>query len=354
MHDRSHRTTGRYRILGGTGKPRILRNLAVTGTVALLTAVSAVLAGGAAAAPDKPSAVTSITTAGRTWHLMVHSESMRKDVEVEVQRPADESRPAPDLYMLNGLDAGEGTANWNDRTNVFQWLADKQVNVVEPIGGGASYYTDWERPDPALGINKWKTFLTAELPPLMDKALRSTGHNALAGLSMSGTSVLQLAEARPGLWKSVAAYSGCAQIADPAGREAVKLVVETWSGGRIENMYGPPSSPLWAENDPVIHADRLRGTNLYVSTGNGIPQPRDVQFYTSNAPGPDGIENLGLGMAIEAGVDWCTHNLKSRLDSLRIPATYQFDPVGTHNWPYWEAALHNSWPVLARGMGLPN
>jgi S-formylglutathione hydrolase FrmB len=320
---------------------------------ALAVTVSMALLGTTASAdPAGTSAVTSITKAGRTWHLAVHSAAMAADIAVDVQRPADQSTPAPNLYLLNGLDGGLGTASWSDQTKALAWLADKPVNVIQPIGGRGSYYADWQRRDPVLGLNKWRTFLTEELPPLLDRTLHSTGLNALAGLSTSGTSVLQLAEAKPGLWKSVAAYSGCAQIADPVGREFLRLAVETWAGGDTNNMYGPADSPLWAENDPVLNADKLRGTRLYLSSGSGIPILRDVNYYLSSAPGPAGVESLILGMVIEAAVNGCTHNLQKRLDSLAIPATYQFTPFGTHYWPYWEAALHDSWPLLAAGMGI--
>ncbi|WP_433561699.1 alpha/beta hydrolase [Nocardia sp. CA-151230] len=325
-----------------------------TAAVALTAALSVALATGAGSAdPDKPSAISSIQKDGRTWHLKVYSAAMGQDIPVDVQRPADESQAAPNLYMLNGLDGGLGTASWNAQTNALGFLADKQVNVIQPIGGRGSYYTDWIKDDPQLGRNKWTTFFTQELPPLLDAALGSTGLNALAGLSTSGTSVLQLAEAQPGLWKSVAAYSGCAQIADPMGKQFLKFAVETWAGGKTENMYGPDNSPLWTANDPVINAEKLRGTQLYISSGSGIPLMKDVEYYTKSAPGPQGDINLALGMIIEGGVNACTHNLKDKLDSINIPATYQFDPVGTHYWPYWETALHDSWPLLASGMGLP-
>ncbi|ATL68744.1 alpha/beta hydrolase [Nocardia terpenica] len=332
---------------------RIRRRTLSVLAVALSATLSVTLLGGTASAdPAKPPAVTSVDKQGRTWHLKVYSAAMDREIPVDVQRPADESTPAPNLYLLNGLDGGEGTASWQDQTHVLPWLADKQVNVIEPIGGRGSYYTDWQQPDPVLGVNKWKTFLTEELPPLLDETLHSTGRNALAGLSTSGTSVLQLAEAKPGLWKSVAAYSGCAQIADPIGQQYVKLATEAWAGGNTVNMYGPSNSPLWRDNDPVVNAEKLRGTLLYVSAGSGIPVMSDVQWYLNDAPGPTGAVNLALGMIIESAVDGCTHNLKTRLDSLNIPATYQFTPVGTHYWPYWEQALHDSWPLLAQGMGL--
>ncbi|MET9490593.1 alpha/beta hydrolase family protein [Nocardia sp. NPDC006630] len=311
----------------------------------------ALLGGGTAAADaQKPPAVTSVTKDGRTWHLKVYSAAMNKDIAVDVQRPVDESTPAPNLYLLNGLDGGEGTANWKTQTDVLGWMADKQVNVVQPIGGQGSYYTDWLKPDPVLGVNEWKTFFTEELPPLLDDTLHSTGLNGLAGTSTSGTSVLQLAEAKPGLFKSVAAYSGCAQIADPAGQLFVNLAVGTWAGGDTKNMYGPSDSPLWAANDPVINAEKLRGTLLYVSAGSGIPVANDVQYYLNNG----GPTTLALGMIIEGAVNACSHNLQGKLDSLNIPATYQFNPVGTHYWPYWQQALEESWPLLAQGMGLSN
>ncbi|MGX1804110.1 alpha/beta hydrolase [Nocardia sp. NPDC055321] len=321
--------------------------------IALTAALSvATFSGVSSAEPQKPSSITSVKKDGRTWHLKVYSAAMAKEITVDVQRPADESVSAPNLYMLNGLDGGEGTANWKARTDALQWLSDKPVNVIQPIGGMGSYYTDWIKEDPRLGVNKWTTFFTQELPPLLDAELNSTGLNALTGLSTSGTSVLQLAEAKPGLWKTVAAYSGCAQIADPVGQQFVKLSAETWAGGKTENMYGPSDSPLWKENDPVLNAEKLRGTHLYISTGSGIPVMEDVQYYLDSAPGISGVVNLSLGVIIEAAVNGCTANLKNRLDGLGIPATYQFNPVGTHYWPYWEQALHESWPLLAQGMGI--
>ncbi|MEV0331334.1 MULTISPECIES: alpha/beta hydrolase family protein [Nocardia] len=326
-----------------------------TTAVALTAAMSvAVIAGGGAASaePEKSSSVTSVVKDGRTWHLKVYSAAMKKDITIDVQRPVDESKPAPNFYMLNGLDAGEGSASWAAQTNALGFLADKQVNVIQPIGGRGSYYTDWKQEDPRLGLNKWTTFFTQELPPLLDATLGSTGLNSLAGLSTSGTSVLQLAEAKPGLFKSVAAYSGCAQIADPMGKQAVKFSVETWAGGKTANMYGADNDPAWVENDPVINAEKLRGTNLYISSGSGMPTNADVAYYLNGSPGPMGVVNLGLGVGIEAATNACSQNLKAKLDSLGIPATYQFTPMGTHYWPYWEQALHESWPLLAQGMGI--
>jgi S-formylglutathione hydrolase FrmB len=30
----------------------------------------------------------------------------------------------------------------------------------------------------------------------------------------------------------------------------------------------------------------------------------------------------------------------------------KYYPIGTHSWPYWQAPLHVSWPLLARGLAV--
>lgn len=307
----------------------------------------------AQAQPDAPAVTGRWAKDDRTVQLRVYSAAMRQDIMVDVLTPADTTTPRPVLYLLNGGGGGQDTATWQRNTDVLGFLAERDVHVVQPVGGRWSYYTDWRSPDPKLGLYKWKTFLTEELPPLIDAEFTTSGANALAGLSTSGTSVLQLPIAAPGLYRAVAAYSGCAQISDPLGQQFVKLAVESWGGGDADNMYGPPGDPAWAANDPYVNAAQLRGLELFVSTGTGVPGMYDVFNGTHMQPGPRGYLNqLVLGGVIEAAVNMCTHNLRQRLDGLGIPATYDFQPTGTHSWGYWQDALKASWPVLARGMGI--
>lgn len=289
----------------------------------------------------------------RNLTLHVYSAAMDAEFAVEVQRPADPSVPRPVLYMLNGAGGGTDTATWKRNTDATDFFADKNVNVVMPIGGAFSYYTDWRATDPKLGLNMWKTFLTEELPPIIDGALGTNEIRAISGMSMSGTSVLQLPIAKPGLYRAAAAYSGCAQISDPIGRKFAELVVSI-GGGNPVNMYGPEGDPEWAANDPYVNAESLRGLELYVSNGSGLPGKHDnIADMRSLGPADGGImAQLLVGGILEAASDWCARNLETKLGELDIPATFEISKPGTHSWGYWQDALRASWPVLAKGLEL--
>ena len=288
--------------------------------------------------------------AGRLHELRVFSAAMNTEIALDVLPAADRSAPAPVLYLLNGAAGGTDGSNWPDRTDVVDFFADKQVTVVVPQGGRASYFTDWQADDPELGRQQWETFLTQELPPVIDGRFRGTGANAIAGISMAGTSVFQLALAAPGLYRAVGSYSGCASTSDPLGQAVVAGVVAHWGGNPL-HMWGPPSDPMWVAKDPYVQAERLRGTAIYVSTGNGAAGPLD----TLDGPGVDGdigtlASQLGTGGVIEAATNLCAHRLRDRLQQLAIPATFELRPHGTHSWGYWQQDLHRSWPLFAAAL----
>ncbi|MGV9478146.1 alpha/beta hydrolase [Gordonia aichiensis] len=274
----------------------------------------------------------------------VASPAMRRPVPVKVI-PARSGSAAPTLYLLNGAAGGEGGSSWFDQTDIREFFARENVNVVVPMGGAASYFTDWQRTDPKLGVQKWATFLTAELPSIIDARFNGNGRNAIAGISMAGTSVFQLSLHAPTLYRALGSFSGCAQTSDPAGQAAVRLVVEARGGGNTLNMWGPPSAPAWRENDPYLHVEQFRGKSVYVSNGSGVPG----RYDTINGPGIDGdsqklAEQLAVGAVIETATDQCTRNLQRRMREVGVPATFHFYGGGTHAWPYWQDELHRAWP----------
>ncbi len=323
--------------------------------LALAFATVAALAGPSAASAE-PRAGSSITSKSvsvndsRQVHLTVHSASMGRDIEVSVRVPRDTSTPSPTLYLLNGA-AGEDSPTTKARARYNSYFDDRKVFVVIPLDGAHSYYTDWLRDDPTLGRNKWQTFLTEELPPLIDEEFNTTGANAAAGISMSGTSVFNLAIAKPGLYRAIGAYSGCARTSDPLGQRYVRIVVEGRGGADATNMWGPLDGPGWRSNDPYLNAHKLRGTKVYMTTGTGRMGSHDR--LDDEMIGGDALK-LGdqavVGGVVEAAVDSCTRQMAKRLDQLGIEHTTILRPTGTHSWGYWQDDLRKTWPMIERDL----
>lgn len=293
--------------------------------------------------------------------VTVYAASMKQSFPITVLLPKDASKPRPVFYLLNGGGGGEQVptqvgvrgSSWADFTTYKDFFRNKNVYVVTPTGGKYSYYTDWQRPDPKLGILKWQTFLTKELPPLLNQHYSTSGFNAVGGLSMSGTSVFNLAIAKPHLYRSVVALSGCARTSDPVGIEYVRLTIgDKPENHRAYNMWGPVGGPGWIANDPYIQAPRLRGTKIYMTSSTGLPGPHDtVEGQSLKGAGLAGLGNQVVsGGAIELAVDVCTQQMAQRLGSLGIPYRFDLRPTGTHSWTYWQDALYNIWPSLARDL----
>ncbi|MCX5042143.1 esterase family protein [Aldersonia sp. NBC_00410] len=274
--------------------------------------------------------------------LFIDSPAMHRVVQVQILHPVND-KPRPSLYLLDGVDAGNDQNTWTERTDAAVFFADKNVNVVLPVGGAASYYTDWKWIDPVLGVNAWETFLTGELPSIVDARFDGTGANAVAGLSMGGHAALNLITRHPQLYRGVAAYSSCPDSTDANAQQSVRATVAS-RGGNATNMWGPDNDPDWAAHDPVTNADALRGKSVYLSVGNGLVGPGDLQSSTA-------LVDSATGVGLELLTMNCTRQFQARLDSLRIPAQFVYRPVGTHSWPYWQEDLHNSWPTLAKALG---
>ncbi|WP_238403704.1 alpha/beta hydrolase [Gordonia desulfuricans] len=290
--------------------------------------------------------VERVTLTPQQETLVVHSPAMGKSVPLTVLRPTG-SAPAPTLYLLNGAGGGEDSASWGSRTDYTEFFADKHVNVITPLLGAFSYYTDWQRDDPTIGRHKWETFLTRELPPLLDRELHTTGANAVAGISMAGTSVLNLATHAPGLYRAVASYSGCARTSDPLGQAYIRAVVQERGGADLTNMWGPLNGPGWRDHDPYLNAATLRGLSIYLSSSSGLPG-RD-ESLPADATADDTLhmaDQVILGGGIEAAMNVCTRQMADRLHQLNIPATVHVNDTGTHSWGYWERELEASWPQL--------
>ncbi|MGO1800357.1 alpha/beta hydrolase [Corynebacterium casei] len=300
------------------------------------------------------------------------SPSMDMEIPLAVITPDDtfdEKRPT--IYMLNGAGGAEQGMDWITATtysdlepeeNIIEFYKDKNVNVVIPQAGAFSYYTDWvESPQSGYLTQEkilWETFLTKELPDVLENEINGNKKRAIAGMSMSATSALVLAEHNPGFYNAVGSFSGCAATSRPFPNMFANLTVNR-GGGNTTQMWGPQGGEYNVYNDGLVNANNLRESEVYVSANSGLPGMTDM--------GSSKIESQGLSAAaqgsstliieggiIEAAANSCTHDLKAKMDSEGIDADWNFRPTGTHSWPGWRKDLSESWPTFARGLGLPS
>ncbi|HZK31753.1 MAG TPA: alpha/beta hydrolase family protein [Corynebacterium sp.] len=339
--------------------PATVRGEAPAGTATLLT--EPLTAGGTEkwrALADQSDRVIAYT---------VSSPSMGRDIPVAVIPATDDTGTrldnAPTLYLLNGAGGAEQNNDWltlnqseGEHQGTIDFYSGKGVNVVIPMAGAFSYYLDWQE-DPQgsylQGPQKWETFLTKELPGPIEEALNANNDRGIIGFSMSASSALLMAEHNPGFYDAAGAFSGCFAMADPVAHFGHSLTVER-GGGTMQQMVGPPGSPASHHNDALLQAGHLAGTELYISNASGLAGDTDLMGYHL-AQGADQLTALANaavlqveGGIIEGFTNKCTHDLKAKLDSEGIPATYNFRTTGTHSWPNWRLDIIESWPTFER------
>ncbi|PWD96887.1 esterase family protein [Dietzia maris] len=257
----------------------------------------------------------------RWW---VASESMNRVLPVEIWRSAS-TAPAPMLYLLDGVDS-PSPSGWLLPGGVDRIFADEHVTLVMPARADGSLHADWQQDDPVLSRNKWQTFLTEELPPLLESgAIPFNGKRGMAGLSMGAASAVTIAERHPDLYEAVGAIAGCYTARDDLGFILAKIVAET-RGGNIANMWGPRTDPDYLANDGLLNADKLEGKALYFATATGMP---DASEWDRN--GRD-LLRFTQGAGLEIATHACTVEMDRRLDELGIDARIDYLPTGLHNW----------------------
>lgn len=344
----------------------------VAAATLVLGVAPALAATTASAAPAEDAKVTQAQQGpGQRQDITVYSPSMKRQIPLEVLVPTAAAKgdaETPVLYLLNGTGGGEDSATWTAQTNAADFFLDKNVYVVTPMEGAFSYYTDWLEPDPTLaknlgnnGINMWTTFLTEELPPAIDAHYKTSGENAIAGISMAGSAILDLAiqaeerdagHGKP-LYNSIGAYSGCAMTSDPIGSTFVNIVTGV-GGGDTTKMWGPVGGPEWVKHDVYANAEKLPRVPMFISTGSGLPGEHDnLANWRLKGSEPALANQIVVGGVLEAATSGCTQMLKLKTDALGMDNIhYDLPAGGSHSWGYWEDDLHQSWPMLAESMGI--
>ncbi|MET9489265.1 alpha/beta hydrolase-fold protein [Nocardia sp. NPDC006630] len=309
----------------------------------------------AAAEPDTSGAAATVQKAvwlgDRRVALWVNSPASGSPIEVQLLLARDwRSRPDakfPTMYMLDGLRATDDENGWTKDAGAAGFFADKNVTVVLPVGGQSSFYADWLQPDQGHNY-KWETFLTKELPPLLESQWRATDVRAVSGLSMGGTAAMMLAARNPGWVRHAASYSGFLTLTTLGMPQMVNFAMKDAGGFDSNDMFGPPTSPEWKAHDPYELADKLKGIGLYVSSGSGTAgatdPPGDIPGLTTNY----------AGMGLEVLSRLSSQNFVTKLGKLNIPVQVSYRPSGTHTWPYWDFEMRQSWPNTAAALGVDN
>ena len=308
--------------------------------------------------------------------LYASAPAMDRQVPLAVITPDgtfDSSRPT--IYLLNGAGGAEQGMDWLVSTagqdldphkdgiqDIDNYYGDRNVNVVVPQAGAFSYYTDWvTSPERGYlkGPQKWETFLTKELPGPLEEHINGNGKRGIAGMSMSATSSLVLAQHNPNFYDAIGSYSGCAATSTPLPNFYAQLTVNR-GGGNTTQMWGPKGGEYNRYNDGLINATKnnMGNSEIYVSANSGLAGATDL--------GSSKIDRLGSAKAfkssstlvieggvIEAAMNACTHDLKAKFDREGINADFNFRQTGTHSWPAWLDDINSSWPTFARAFGLP-
>lgn len=285
----------------------------------------------------------------RRVSLWVTSPSMGSPIQVQLLLARDwNARPDarfPVLLLLDGLRAANDESGWTKDAGAADFFADKNVTVVLPVGGQASFYSDWLEPNNGHNY-KWETFLTKELPPLLESKWRATEVRGMEGLSMGGTAAMFLAARNPGFAKYAASYSGFLTTTTLGMPQAIQFAMRDAGGFDSAAMWGPPTSSEWEGHDPYALADKLKGISLYISSGSGATGPYD------HASGIPGLSTNVAGMGLELLSRLTSQNFVTKLGKLAIPAQVNYRPSGTHSWPYWDFEMRQSWTHAAAALGV--
>jgi diacylglycerol O-acyltransferase/trehalose O-mycolyltransferase len=280
--------------------------------------------------------ITDIQHVNDRWDkVSVYSPAMDKVVVNDVLRSPRSGSPT--FYLLPGIDGGDnldpganfapGTKSWFGFTDLQGFFGNKNVNVVSPLGGQFSWYTDW--------INdrskQYQTYMTRELPPLINAQYKTNGKNAVGGLSSTGGTAVDYAIQAPGLYRAVGSYSGF--LTPSSGAQNIALTLSS-GGANADDMWGPQGGPLWVAHDPTVNVAKLKGTAVYAAASGGGQGAVDKL--------PEGSNNFTGGF-IEGIVADSTRQFADAAKAAGVPVTYIVRPEGSHSWGLFESEMQESW-----------
>lgn len=261
--------------------------------------------------------------------------------------PTDRKTTYPMLLLLHGAyDANSpqadelGYRSWTVAGDAAAITQASKLIVVMPESGPDGGYVDWYAGGPG-GRPLWETFHVCQLVPWIDRNFR-TKHTraarAVAGLSMGGYGAMHYAARHPDVFVAAASWSGALDTNSPV----IQPTIET--GGSSRNA--PPGAIFglralqevrWRGHNPADLASNLRGLDLTIRTGNGLP----------GGPGDPPLD------PVEAEVRAESLSMHKRLVAQQIVHEWDDYGPGAHRWPYWQDGLRQLVRDLGRLFGAP-
>lgn len=274
------------------------------------------------------------------YTLTVYSPSMDKEITNDLVLPEggpDNTTPRPTYYLLGGAGGG----GWTGEGGAPDFFRDKLINVVTPRGAIGSQQADWAFPDDKLGQNKWSTYITKELPQLMDSMFYGNGRDAIAGMSMSGGPAL-LMSTMDERFKVAGTYSSCQSTTGIVGQSFADLTVRYYKGDP-KNMWGGSSDPAWAAHSPILNVEKLRGKTLFAAASRG-------EMREDDAPTGDSPQPL---LAIDEQLAYvCTRAFVDEATDAGIDVDFYELVDGTHNWNTFRRELPETWKTIGPALGV--
>lgn len=285
---------------------------------------------------------------GKRWigkqllEVKVYSPSMKRVITNQVMTPRGMKR-APVFYLLSGMYGGDGDQWAHPASGARGFFKDKDVYVVNPMGAASTYYTDWYRKDRVLGYKPmWETYLSKELPPVINHTLNTTGRNAIGGYSMSAGTALALLANHGDVFKAGASYSGCPVSSNlPMKMVTMNSMILNTPGVNPLNAYAGLISPAWIHNDPALHMSQLRGKPIFISASTGKPKMPPDDHDMRNQP------DYSL---LEQNIYLCTALFRGMADAAGVKYEFFNQPYGAHSFGQFGQAMRKSWPMIARAL----
>ncbi|MFC0038138.1 alpha/beta hydrolase [Actinomadura rayongensis] len=283
----------------------------------------------------------------RTVDLTVATPAVGDDEMIRVIVPQGWSRTAsrtwPVVYAYQG--GNDDYLSWVKGSQISDLASQWGVLVVMPAGGKGGGFSDWWNYGRG-GTPKWETFHTTEVLQLLERNYRAGTRRAALGVSSGGQGAIAYAARHRGMFAYAASFSGLLHSSSPPIQWTLMLQGVTFDSDPFA-VWGVPGfdDANWKAHDPYELADKLRGTQLYISSGTtGLPGPLDDPSKTP-------LDSNIYGATGELIVGSTAKDFVARLQRLGIPATTHLYGDGWHNWNYWRRELTTEWPLMMQALG---